>query len=74
MEKSEITIDIVKNYLIKNGIHPSHQRLKIFQYLAKSTEHPTVDMMYHTLCREIGPKAPLASQRLGGIKSFLILL
>ena len=53
MEKSEITIDMIKNHLIKNGIHPSYQRLKIFQHLAKSREHPTVDMMYHTLCKEI---------------------
>jgi Fe2+ or Zn2+ uptake regulation protein len=53
MEKSEVTIEMVKDYLIKNGIHPSFQRLKIFQHLAKSTEHPTVDMMYNTLSREI---------------------
>ncbi|KPJ85586.1 MAG: hypothetical protein AMS17_14170 [Spirochaetes bacterium DG_61] len=53
MEKVPFTIEQVKNYLIENGIHPSFQRLKIFQHLAGSKEHPTVDMMYNVLCQVI---------------------
>jgi len=53
MENNTVSIDQVKTYLIDNGIHPSFQRLKIFQYLMQSKEHPTVDIMYQALCREI---------------------
>ena len=53
MENEPVAIEYAKDYLIKNGIHPSFQRLKIFQYLAGTKEHPTVDMMYHVLCKAI---------------------
>ena len=53
MDKSKITIEGAKDYLVKNGINPSYQRLKIFEHLAKSTSHPTVDIIYHELSKEI---------------------
>ena len=53
MENEPVSIEEVKNYLIEKGVHPSFQRLKIFQHLAGTKEHPTVDTMYHALCQAI---------------------
>jgi Fur family peroxide stress response transcriptional regulator len=53
MGKEPVSIDHVKSYLMSNGIHPSYQRLKIYQMLAQSDEHPTVDMIYQSLTHEI---------------------
>jgi len=36
-----------------SGIKPSIQRLKIFDYLAGTVEHPTVESIYHKLSKEI---------------------
>ncbi len=35
------------------GLRPSYQRLKILEYLAGSKEHPTVEMIYGGLKKEI---------------------
>ena len=41
--------DIIKN----SGINPSIQRIKIFEFLTNSLEHPTVDTIYKGLINEI---------------------
>ncbi|WDV45748.1 Fur family transcriptional regulator [Clostridiaceae bacterium M8S5] len=46
-------IDNVSNYLKTNDIKPSYQRVKIFEYLIKHRNHPTVDMIYKELALEI---------------------
>ena len=46
-------IESAKEYLIANGIKPSFQRLKIYEYLASKATHPTADMIYNKLAREI---------------------
>ncbi|MBN2324526.1 MAG: transcriptional repressor [Spirochaetes bacterium] len=46
-------IDGIKRYLMNEGINPSYQRIKIFEYLANHRIHPTVDTIYNDLCREI---------------------
>ena len=43
----------VVEHLKNHGIKPSLQRIKIFEYLNQSTEHPTVDMIYKKLVHEI---------------------
>ena len=43
----------VSEFLRSNGIKPSFQRMKIFEYLMNTTEHPTVDIIYKTLIHEI---------------------
>ena len=43
----------VNEYLIKNGIKPSFQRINIFDYLLKNRTHPTVDKIYKELVNEI---------------------
>lgn len=48
-----ISINEIKNYLIKNGIKPSFPRLKIFEYLASRPTHPTVDDIHKALVEEI---------------------
>ncbi len=40
-------------HLTKNNIKPSLQRMKIFEYLYKNKNHPTVDMIYSSLSKEI---------------------
>ena len=43
----------VGEYLKNNGIKPSYQRIKIFEYLLKFKTHPTVDVIYKALSPEI---------------------
>ena len=43
----------IKEYLIKNDIKPSLQRIKIYDYLVKHRNHPTVEMIYHDLIDEM---------------------
>lgn len=49
----ELHIESIGDYLKNNGIKPSYQRIKIFQYLVENKNHPTVDMIYKALCTEI---------------------
>lgn len=46
-------IENVGVYLKENGIKPSYQRMKIFEYLMENKNHPTVDMIYKALSPEI---------------------
>lgn len=39
--------------LIKYDIKPSYQRIKIYEYLSNNNIHPTVDMIYQKLSKEI---------------------
>ncbi len=43
----------VKDILIANGISPSYHRLKIYEYLASNRTHPTADMIYEEVIRQI---------------------
>ncbi len=53
MDIRHTSIEAVKEYLIDKGINPSFQRLKIYEYLAKTIAHPTVDMIFTELAKEI---------------------
>jgi Fe2+ or Zn2+ uptake regulation protein len=46
-------IENVSEYLRSNGIKPSYQRMKIFEYLISKKNHPTVDTIYKALISEI---------------------
>lgn len=46
-------IENVGDYLKENGIKPSIQRIKIFQYLLDNHTHPTVDDIFQNLSHEI---------------------
>jgi len=46
-------IENVGDYLKKNGIKPSVQRMKIFQYLLDHHTHPTVDDIFQNLSPEM---------------------
>lgn len=46
-------IENVSEYLRSNGIKPSYQRMKIFEYLISKKNHPTVDTIYKALIDEI---------------------
>ena len=43
----------IESYLIETGIKPSYQRLKIYEYLVRYQNHPTVDDIYKELVVEI---------------------
>ena len=43
----------VIGHLKKNGVKPSFQRIKIFEYLATKENHPTFEMIYKELVNEI---------------------
>jgi Fe2+ or Zn2+ uptake regulation protein len=53
MYTGEISIDGIRRYLVKEGINPSYQRLKIFEYLLYHKVHPTVDIIYNDLYKQI---------------------
>jgi Fe2+ or Zn2+ uptake regulation protein len=48
-----IIVENIGEYLKSNGIKPSLQRMKIFEYLVGTKEHPTVDMIYKKLVKEM---------------------
>lgn len=48
-----LKIENIGEYLKSNGIKPSYQRIKIFEYLMNTKAHPTVDTIYKSLVSEI---------------------
>ncbi len=42
-----------KKVLLTQGLKPTYQRLEILAYLEKHQTHPTVEMIYHALIKEI---------------------
>lgn len=46
-------IENISEYLKESGIKPSYQRIRIFEYLMHTKEHPTVDTIYRALVPEI---------------------
>ena len=42
-----------KNVLEASGLKPTYSRLKILEYLEKHENHPTVEMIYEDLVKEI---------------------
>lgn len=46
METLQFDVKKTSDYLKKNGIKPSFQRLKIFERLYKKKDHPTVNLIY----------------------------
>jgi len=53
MKETKKTIEELKKYLEENHIKPSHHRLKILEYLMSHKTHPTVDMIYKELSKEM---------------------
>lgn len=49
----KLRIENVGEYLKAHGVKPSYQRIKIFDYLIKHRNHPTVDMIYRELMTAI---------------------
>ncbi|MCF6365915.1 MAG: transcriptional repressor [Bacteroidales bacterium] len=43
----------INNELLKAGIKPSYQRMKIYEFLVNNNIHPTVDIIYKKLSKEI---------------------
>ncbi|HLS53843.1 MAG TPA: Fur family transcriptional regulator [Tissierellaceae bacterium] len=49
----EISAKELRKKLEENNIRPSFQRIKIFQYLLNNRCHPTVEMIYDELHKEM---------------------
>jgi len=49
----KISIENTEQHLRSHNIMPSVQRIRIFDTLVGTTEHPTVDMIYQSLAKEI---------------------
>lgn len=45
--------NFVGDFLKVNGIKPSYQRIKIYEYLMDNKEHPTVETIYNALNGQI---------------------
>ena len=48
----ESTIKEIGQCLIKSGIKPSYQRIKVFEYLITRSNHPTVEQIYQELLKD----------------------
>ena len=48
-----MSFESISEYLKDNGIKPSYQRIKIFEYLYHTGSHPKVDTIYKALASEI---------------------
>ncbi len=48
-----IQVENIGEFLKSNNIKPSYQRIKIYEYLMGTTEHPTVDAIYRALLPSI---------------------
>ncbi|MCD4681470.1 MAG: transcriptional repressor [Bacteroidales bacterium] len=46
-------VENISEYLLKNDIKPSYQRMRVFEYLTSKQNHPTVDKIYKELIKEI---------------------
>ena len=53
MEPNGVSLEKLKENLLKEGINPSFQRLKIYEYVMRTSSHPTVETIYNDLSREI---------------------
>jgi len=49
----KLKVDDIGAYLKSHEIKPSFQRMKIFEYLITHRNHPTVEMIYKALVKEI---------------------
>lgn len=47
------SLDEISQFLDQQGIRPSFQRLKIFEYLVNERTHPTADEIYEVLRKDI---------------------
>lgn len=49
------TLDIkeIEQFLRIHGIRPSHHRIRVYHYLVEKRNHPSVDVIYQELVREI---------------------
>lgn len=49
----KLSFENLSEELIKKEIRPSHQRIKVFEYLITTQCHPTVDQIFNDLIKEV---------------------
>ena len=52
-KNNSVTITDINQYLADKGIRPSFHRIKTFEYLLNNKTHPTVDMIFKDLSKDI---------------------
>lgn len=52
-EGETVSINGLKELLESKGVKPSYQRLRILEYLIKKNDHPSVDVIYKVLSKNI---------------------
>ncbi len=48
-----VSIQVIKDQLVRKGIRPSYQRIKVLEYLHQNKGHPTVDEIFNFLSPDI---------------------
>lgn len=46
-------INDIEHFLRLHSIRPSHHRIRVYQYLVENRNHPSVDIIYQELIRDI---------------------
>lgn len=46
-------VEDIGKYLKENGVKPSYQRMRVYEFLLENRIHPSVDTIYKHLVREI---------------------
>lgn len=52
-KRKQVSVDELKELLEAKGIQPSYQRLRILKHLSETSDHPSVDLIYKALVKEI---------------------
>jgi Fe2+ or Zn2+ uptake regulation protein len=52
-ELMKTSLEVLKQELLDNNIHLSHQRLKVLEYLIQNHNHPTVEQIFTDLHKDI---------------------
>lgn len=53
LESKKITTENIGELLLENGVKPSVQRITILRYLIMEKNHPSVDVIYNAIHKEI---------------------
>jgi len=53
IKRKNMNLEAIREYLVDHDIRPLKKRIKNMEYLIRKRNHPTVDMIYSDLIREI---------------------
>lgn len=53
IKENEITTELMGNILLEKGVKPSFQRISVLKYLIKEKNHPSVEIIYQAIHKDI---------------------